>query len=495
MKLKDTIKDLEISGIFGNENIEIKGITTNSNEVKSEFMFIAIKGQKTDGHNYINSAIKNGASAIVLEKHYPIDSDSAAIVELKNSRVAAPFIASNFFQNPSRNMKLVGITGTNGKTTISYLLEAIWKEEGLKTGIIGTVANRYSDKVFEANLTTPDPVNLMQMLFDMKNSGVTHTAIEVSSHALDLNRVDSCEFDAAVFTNLTQDHLDYHNSFDNYFKAKKRLFTEVLKKSSKKLKFSIINIDDPYGLKLYKETCGEKISYSLKNKKSDIYAKEYQFSNKGISAKIKTPRGRLILNSKLLGEHNLYNLMAAAGTALQIDSSIESIEKALNSISHIPGRLEVIDNKLKINVLVDYAHTPDALQNVLSSLRPICKGRLITVVGCGGDRDKKKRPLMGKIANDNSDYLIITSDNPRTEDPELIIEDILMGISQTNNPNFKTIIDREKAISYSINIATSGDTVLIAGKGHENYQIVGVNKFHFDDREIAEKYLRKRELQ
>ncbi|MGH7884186.1 MAG: Mur ligase family protein, partial [Thermodesulfobacteriota bacterium] len=270
---------------------------------------------------------------------------------------------------------------------------------------------------------------------------------------------------------------------------------EVLENSSKKMKFSIINIDDPYGLKLYEEISGEKISYSLKNKKSDIYSEKYKFSDKGITAEIKTPRGRLILRSKLLGEHNLYNLMAAAGTALQIGSSIESIEKALNSISHIPGRLEVIENKQNINVLVDYAHTPDALQNVLSSLRPICKGRLITVVGCGGDRDKKKRPLMGKIAEDNSDYLIITSDNPRTENPELIIEDILRGINKTNNSNFKTIIDREEAISHSINIAKTGDTVLIAGKGHENYQIVGVNKFHFDDREVAKKYLRKKELQ
>lgn len=494
MKLRDILSGLKINKLVGSDEIEIKGITTSSNEVNKGFMFIAIKGNKADGHNFINAALESGASSIVLEKMKLRQSNSSTIVEVKDTRGALPVIASNFYENPSSKMKLVGITGTNGKTTISYLLEAIWKEEDLNSGVVGTIANKYMDKLFEATLTTPDPIELTRMLSDMYKSGVTNVAIEVSSHALDLKRVDGCEFDAAIFTNLTQDHLDYHGSFDNYFEAKKRLFTEVLKTSPKENKYSIINIDDPYGQKLFNSIYGIKLGYSLKNKNADIYPENFNLSDKGISTSIKTPRGRLILESKLLGEHNLYNLMAAAGTALMVGSSIESIEKALNNISHIPGRLESINNRLGINILVDYAHTPDALENVLLSLRPICKGKLITVIGCGGDRDKKKRPIMGEIAANNSDYLIITSDNPRTEDPVSIVEDIADGIKNRDMEKVKIIVDREKAISYAVNLAEADDTVIIAGKGHEDYQIIGENKFHFDDTEIAKKYLKEKEL-
>ena len=494
MRLKNILSGLKTEKTVGDENIDIIGITANSNEVKKGFMFIAIKGNKADGHHYINAAIENGAASIVLEKMNISGHTPCTIVELKDSREALPVIASNFYKSPSSKMKLVGITGTNGKTTISYLLEAIWMESDINSGVIGTVENRYMNKVFESNLTTPDPVKLTKMLSDMQKGGVENVAIEVSSHALDLKRVDGCDFDAAIFTNLTQDHLDYHGSLEDYFFAKKRLFTEVLVKSNKKEKYSIINIDDTFGQELFDEISGQKISYSIKNRESDIYPEKFELSSKGISATIKTPRGRFILKSKLVGEHNLYNLMAAAGTAILTGSTIESVEKAFNNISQIPGRLESIKNELGINVLVDYAHTPDALKNVLGSLRPITIKDIITVVGCGGDRDKKKRPIMGKIGAELSDQLIITSDNPRTENAELIIEDIVKGIDKKLTEKTKTITDREKAISYAIDKANPGDTVLIAGKGHEDYQIVGEEKFHFDDREVARKYIREKEL-
>lgn len=489
MILKKILEGINVKKIVGDEKVEIKAITTNSREVKRGSMFIAIRGFKTDGHNYISSAIENGAFSIVLEKMHRGENGSATIVELLNTRKSLPFIASNFYENPTSEMKLVGVTGTNGKTTISYMLEAVWQEENIGSGVIGTVENRYMNKGYQASLTTPDPIELSKLLSDMSKNGVRNVVMEVSSHALDLNRVDGCEFDAAIFTNLTQDHLDYHTSFENYYKAKKRLFTEVIQKSPKTEKFSIINIDDTYGLKLFDEIKGDKFSYSLKNSKADIFADECQFNDKGIKAKIKTPRGRLILESKLLGEHNLYNLMAAAGTALLTGSRIESVNTALNNISRIPGRLENVENSHGVNVLVDYAHTPDALKNVLQSLKPVCRGRLITIVGCGGDRDRKKRPLMCNVALQFSDIIILTSDNPRTEDPQSIINEMMEGKNPDTFNNLKIIVDREKAISYAVDFAKRGDTLLIAGKGHENYQILGDKKIHFDDREIAQKYL------
>lgn len=494
MKLKEILDGLDVKKITGSTELEIRNITTNSKEVEKGSMFIAIKGFRTDGHEYIESAVKSGASSVVLEKMHHGKNIPATVVELRSTRKSLPVIASNFYQNPTLGMKLAGITGTNGKTTVSYMIEAIWNRDNLNCGVIGTVENRYMGKRYKASLTTPDPVSLTRLLSEMRESGVNNVVMEVSSHALDLNRVDGCDFDVAVFTNLTQDHLDYHETLDEYYSAKKRLFSEVLLKSAKNPKCAVINIDDEYGLKLFNEITAEKINYSLLDKNSDIFAEEYSFNDSGIKAKIKTPRGRLMLESKLLGKHNLYNLMAATGTALMTGSKIETVENALNSIGRIPGRLESVDNRHGINVLVDYAHTPDALKNVLSSLKPLCRKRLITVIGCGGDRDKKKRPLMCDAALEYSDYTVLTSDNPRTENPDEIIKDMISGKNPENYKNLKIIVDREQAISYAVNFAKSGDTLLIAGKGHEDYQIIGENKIHFDDREIAEKYLGKKQI-
>ncbi|NIP30844.1 MAG: UDP-N-acetylmuramoyl-L-alanyl-D-glutamate--2,6-diaminopimelate ligase [Candidatus Dadabacteria bacterium] len=492
MKLRNLLNNVDIKKISGSENIEIKGITIDSNKVEEGYMFVAIRGKKIDGHKFASSAVKNGAVALMVEELTTEIDQIISVVEVENTRDTLPYIASNFYNNPTNYMTVVGITGTNGKTSISYMLEEIWKQEGKITGVIGTIENRYKNKVIESDLTTPDAIELNKLLFEMKSSGVTHAAMEVSSHALDLKRVDSCNFDVAVFTNLTQDHLDYHQNIDEYYEAKKRLFTEVLTKSTKSDKYSVINIDDPFGLKLYNSLKDNVINYSIRNKKATIYAENIDFKNNGISADIKSGYGNIKINSKLIGQHNLYNLMAAAGTALSLGSSIESINTALNNITHIPGRLEKISNNLGINVIVDYAHTPDALENVIKSLKAVYSGRIITVVGCGGDRDKKKRPLMGNIGHKYSDLLIVTSDNPRTENPDSIIDDIFEGIETDKNRTIR-IVDREKAIEHAINSANRNDTILIAGKGHEDYQIIGKEKRDFDDRLISKNYLKLRE--
>lgn len=491
MILHDLLKDIGEKRVTGDQNIEIKGITVDSNKVEKNFMFIAIKGTNTDGHKYIQSAISNGANAIMFEDNFSQEDNNISLVEVENTRKALPKIASNFYSNPTKRINLVGITGTNGKTTISYILEQIWKEQGVNSGIIGTIENRFKNKIYPANLTTPDPIGLNSLIHEMKDDGVTHIAMEVSSHALDLSRVDSCDFDVAIFSNLTQDHLDYHKTLDNYFNAKKKLFIEVLKDSKKENKYSIINIDDEYGKKLSEEIEGKVITYSTIDKNADIYADNVKISNDNITADVLTIFGNLKLKSNLIGKHNLYNLLAATGGALSLNCDIKTVENALNKVDYIPGRLEKITNSLGLNVFVDYAHTPDALKNVIFSIRSVYKGKLITVFGCGGDRDKKKRPLMGSIAEEFSDLVVVTSDNPRTENPELIIEDIKEGFKSKSE--LTEFVNREKAIEYAINTAKKDDTILIAGKGHEDYQILGKEKIFFDDRLIAKKYLELKE--
>lgn len=492
MRLADVLKNAEIETLTGSQNpgdTEITGITLNSQNVEPGSLFIAIRGKVADGHMYAASAVKKGAAALLAEEiPEEIRGLGIPVAKTADSKAAASIVASNFYDHPSLSMKVVGVTGTNGKTTVSHMIEAGWRAEGINTGLLGTIENRYMGRSEAASLTTPDPIAFMSALRGMKDAGVRNVTLEVSSHALDLKRVDGCHFDAAVFTNLTQDHLDYHQTLEDYFKAKERLFSEILVKSEKKELFSVINADDPFANRISVPKRGKKITFSTKKKGSTVLAENFTLDSGGIKATLATPWGKVELDSKLMGKHNLYNMMAAAGTLLSLGSSPETTGRALSELARIPGRLEKIENTSGIDVFVDYAHTPDALENVLECLKPFCAQRLIALVGCGGDRDRRKRPLMAEVGRRYSDMLIITSDNPRTEDPDRIIADMTEGIGPLD-AGVVVIVDREEAIKHAVNKAGCGDTVLIAGKGHEDYQIIGTEKIHFDDREIAKKYL------
>ncbi len=495
MKLADALKNAGIETLTGPKNpgdTEITEITLNSQNVKPGSLFIAIEGNVTDGHMYAASAVKKGAAALLLEKiSEEIEHLGVPVAKTADSRYAASIVASNFHNHPSLSMKVVGVTGTNGKTTVAHMIEAGWKTDEINTGLLGTIENRYMGTTEASSLTTPDPIDFTRMLRKMKDAGVTNVALEVSSHALDLRRVDGCHFDAAIFTNLTQDHLDYHKTLEEYFRAKERLFSEILERSAKKELFSIINVDDPLADKISVPKRSQKVTFSTKKKDSVVFAQDFILDSSGIKATLATPWGKVELDSKVMGEHNLYNMMAATGTLLCLGSSTETTGRALSKLTRIPGRLEKIENPLDIDVFVDYAHTPDALENVLKCLKPFCTEKLITIVGCGGDRDRGKRPLMATVGLRYSDMLIVTSDNPRTEDPERIIEDMTEGID-LRDPGVMVITDREEAIKHAVDMAECADTILIAGKGHEDYQIIGTEKIHFDDRKTAEKYLKAR---
>jgi UDP-N-acetylmuramoyl-L-alanyl-D-glutamate--2,6-diaminopimelate ligase len=493
MILREIIKGINIKKFDGYDGLEIAGVSIDSTRVKEGYLFVALKGEKTDGHRYIESAFRNGAKALLVENQPDKSYPGVSVIEVGDSRESLARVSANFYGHPTKELSLVGVTGTNGKTTITYLLESIWKSEHKKTGVIGTIEYRFGDNRTEAPMTTPESLELMRILREMRDSGVDYAAMEVSSHAIDRKRAVECHFDAAVFTNLTQDHLDYHGTIENYFDAKKRLFTELLRESEKKNKFSVINIDDPYGKEIAGEAPGTVITYSISDKSASVFAERRRISEEGIGALVNTPYGKLEIESRLFGEHNLSNILAAASASLCLGSSPASVESAISRFSNVPGRLERVENPRGFQILVDYAHTPDALRNVLLAARPLTKGNLILVFGCGGDRDRTKRPKMGVIGRDLSDILIVTSDNPRTESPEEIIDEIERGVLESpadGKPYFR-ISDRKEAIKKALTIAGDKDTVLIAGKGHEDYQIIGARKFPFDDRTVAREILKE----
>jgi len=491
MILRELVNGVDIKNFKGDFDLEISGVSFDSNKVKEGFLFVALTGENTDGHKYLESAVRNGAKALIVEKAPDKDYKDVTVIEVIDSRLSLAIVSANFFEHPTKDLTLIGITGTNGKTTITYLLESIWNEEGKNSGIIGTIDYRYGKNKLQSSMTTPESLDLMGMFRKMKDSGVDTVAMEVSSHAIDKERVRECHFDVGVFTNLTQDHLDYHGSMGNYLEVKKRLFTEFLAESDKKNKFSIINIDDPFGAQIVNDAPDNVATYSINNKTAIIHAVSSKITGDGIEAIINTPEGSLEVKSALFGEHNLSNILAAVATTISLGSPTRAIEKGISNISFVPGRLEGIPNKCGVKVLVDYAHTPDALKNVLQAVRPLTKGNLILVFGCGGDRDNAKRPLMGMIGKELSDILIVTSDNPRTEDPEIIIDQIEEGVLRAGEDNkpYHRITDRTAAIKQAIRTAKKNDTVLIAGKGHEDYQIMGTTKYPFDDREIARESL------
>ena len=506
MKLSKLLEGVEIRKITGETLKEIEGIAYHSNQVEKGFLFVAIRGMEMDGHQFIREAIQRGAEAVLLEEEREIPNRTMILVP--NSRKALAKISSNFYGNPSSQVRLIGITGTNGKTTATYLLESIFKKAGYAVGVIGTINYRFGQKTTPAFNTTPESLDLQRILWEMVKEGISHVIMEVSSHGLDLDRVFGCQFDGAVFTNFTAEHLDYHKSLSHYFESKKKLFSESLMKSHKTRRFAVTNRDDPRGEEIVEGINLPVIRYGL-GSSCDISADQVTSTFEGLSCQIKTPKGEFSIHSKLIGEFNVYNILAAVATGIAMDIPLETVKNGVESLEGVSGRFEKIGNRRGIHVIVDYAHTHDALERVLLGLKHILRsshqgnGKMITVFGCGGDRDRMKRPLMGKVAGSYSDLSILTSDNPRTEDPLAIMNEVEMGLkslsllewhrdkieSWRSEKGYLKVPDRREAIQMAIRLAKPSDTVLIAGKGHEDYQIIRKQRFPFDDHIEAKKAL------
>ncbi len=493
MKLKDLLKDLEVKEIRGDLGVDINGIAYDSKAVKTGYLFIAIRGTMTDGHHFIDDAVKKGAACVISEEDQPI---SAPHIVVQDSRYALAIVSKNFFGSPAQKINTIGVTGTNGKTTITYLLESIFISAGVKPGVIGTINYRFAGQTQKAPITTPQSLDLQAILATMREQGVSHAVIEASSHGIDQHRLTGIDFDGCIFTNISQDHLDYHKTMEDYASAKSRLFHQLLPFSQKENRFVVINIDDPVGQKIieglnqHRETI--KIwAYGVDNQKdTQIHPIHMHLDLEGIKMEVRTPGKRINIESKLIGKHNAYNILASVGTSVALDVPIEKIKEGVEKVKVVPGRMERVENDLDLIIFVDYAHTADALEKVLNSIKPFSAGRVITVFGCGGDRDQEKRPLMARAAWKNSDLVIVTSDNPRTENPDSIISDIEKGFPQ--DADYIVITDRREAIARAVGEVMPGDLLIIAGKGHEDYQIIGTKRVHFDDREVIREALNDR---
>jgi UDP-N-acetylmuramoyl-L-alanyl-D-glutamate--2,6-diaminopimelate ligase len=479
MKLSRLLDGMTVDRISGDTDMEIKGITKDSRAVKEGYMFFSTRGSVS----FIADALRNGARAVVSEEEPGIPVDCLVLTSDVDGLLGN--VASRFYGMPSKDLFIAGITGTNGKTTTTYLIESIAAAAERKAGVIGTISYRYADKTISAPNTTPGAVEMHSLLHDMRLAGTEFVAMEVSSHALDQKRVEGIEFDMGIFTNLTHDHLDYHETFEKYAEAKKLLFFHYLKKSSKGMRWAILNKDDPAVLEFVPDMPVETLYYSTVSE-ADAYFLSGRESIDGLSLDISVMGERMLLTSPLVGRFNASNILAACLFGYGAGLPVDAVKTGVESLSGVPGRLERVVNGKGISVFVDYAHTPDALEKVLELLGRLKKGRLIVIFGCGGDRDKTKRPMMGKIASSLADYSIVTSDNPRKEKPGMIINDITAGF---DGGSFMAIEDRKAAIYEGIRMARENDVVLIAGKGHEDYQIIGDQRFHFSDRETAEGFL------
>jgi UDP-N-acetylmuramoyl-L-alanyl-D-glutamate--2,6-diaminopimelate ligase len=491
MRLSEILSLLPFSEQFSETyDIEINEIKMDSREITKGDLFVCIRGFTVDGHDYVKEAVSNGAAVIVAEKN--ITASVPVIVVSDTVRFLA-MAATKYYDFPSNGVPLIGVTGTNGKTTVTYLLEKIFQFHANKTAVIGTIQMKIGETVYPVDNTTPDALFLQKTFRKMIDEGVERVIMEVSSHALDQGRVYGCDYNIAIFTNLTQDHLDYHDSMDDYLRAKSLLFAQLGNKYRlTDRKYAIINHDDPACRKLKRATSQAVVTYGIDNE-SSIMAKSISLSPTGTHFLLCTPKGDVEIRSKLIGKFNVSNMLAASSAALVSGVPLDTIKRALESIKGVNGRFELVQHKHPFSVIVDYAHTPDSLENVLKTICEFAKQNVYVVVGCGGDRDRTKRPLMAKMAIKYTDCAIFTSDNPRTEDPNDIISDMISGLPDTSE-NYKVIVDRKKAIFYAIQQAKKDDIILIAGKGHETYQQIGHTKLHFDDREIAKEALLAKEI-
>jgi UDP-N-acetylmuramoyl-L-alanyl-D-glutamate--2,6-diaminopimelate ligase len=471
-------------------DLECSGVTHDSRQVQRGFVFVALRGLKSDGTDFAPGAIEAGAVAVVAEKGAPTPSGVPWIV-VKDARVALAVLAAEFFGHPSRDMRVVGITGTNGKTTTSYLVSAIFEAAGVRCGLMGTVTYRIGDHEFAATRTTPEAPDVQAMMRRMAAAGCGACVMEVSSHALALHRVDGIEFAAGVYTNLTRDHLDFHGDMESYFVAKRRLF-EMLPADAP----GVANLDDPRGQAMA-DAAKRPVTYAI-NRPADVTPGPLSFSLQGLSFDVRTPRGVVRASATLVGKPNVYNILAAVATTTALGVASSAIEDGLRQLPGVPGRFEVASTADDdITVIVDYAHTDDALRNLLETARPLAERRLITVFGAGGDRDRTKRPLMGMVAARLSDVVVITSDNPRSEDPARIIEEVNLGAEpemRQSGAEVVSVVDRREAIAHAVEHAAPGDVVLIAGKGHEKYQEIGGRVLPFDDVAVAREALEARRV-
>ncbi len=486
MQLDKLLKNIDYVILKGNSNLDITSVEYDSRKIVEKSLFVAIKGYETDGHLYIRDAIEKGAVAIVVTDESDIlEIENITIIKVKNTRKALGKISSNYFGNPGKKIKVIGITGTNGKTSITYFLKSIFNEAGYKVGIIGTIENQIDNVVYPSSVTTPESRDIQELLFNMVEKGCEYCLMETSSHALYLDRVDSVPFKTAIFTNLTQDHLDFHKDLTDYLNAKKILFTYIQPDG-----YTILNADDISSDEISKIAGGKILTYSLNNI-SNYRANNIKMDIHGTNYNLIYDNLNINIQLKMIGEFSIYNSLAAIAAAHELNISFKNIKDGIKKVS-VNGRFQLIDSKKNFAVVVDYAHTPDGLYNVISTAKKITKGKVICVFGCGGDRDNKKRAIMGKVAGELSDYCIITSDNPRTEDPEKIIDMVEIGVKKINASYIK-ITNRKEAIEYSINIAKKDDIIIIAGKGHEDYQIIGKTKYPFSDYKIAKKLLDDKE--
>ena len=471
---------------------EVSQIFFDSRLVEKGSVFVAIRGEKIDGHVHLMQACEKGAIGLVVEDSQNVPKDFlGAVAIVKDSRKALNEIAAHFYSSPSEKLFVVGITGTNGKTTTTNMVEKVLNEYGWPTGVIGTIDHHFLDKIWSTELTTPDPIAFQRRLSEFVALGAQAVCLEVSSHALVQSRVDEVQFDVAVFTNLTRDHLDYHQNMENYFLAKLKLFNELLVRSKKESTYAVINTDDEYGVRLMGLTSGKAISYGKRDAQLTFEILDMDYS--GTRFELHSNFGSCIFELKMTGLHNVYNACAAIAVGLSAGATLETCARGLCKLESVNGRLQAIPNPNGLHIFVDYAHTDDALKNSLSHLHQIRmqkapKSKLICVFGCGGDRDKGKRPMMFKAAQEFADIVVVTSDNPRTEDPLKIVSDIVG--SSKESEKLKIEVDRKLAIFKALKLAKSGDAILIAGKGHEDYQIIGTQKFEFSDLKVVREYFK-----
>lgn len=478
MLLQDVLYKVAIRSVAGSTSVEVKDISIDSREVKPGTVFIAIRGGAADGHQFIEKAIEKGAVAIICEEIPETRKESLVYVQVENGAAAAGWIAHHFFNRPSEKLKLVGVTGTNGKTTIATLLYKLFTRLGYTCGLISTVENQIGNKVIAATHTTPDPVSLNRLLDEMVKAGCTHAFMETSSHAIHQHRISGLHYSGGIFSNITHDHLDYHGSFNEYIRVKKAFFDSLPNDA-----FAISNADDKRGTVMLQNTSAKKVYYSLKTV-ADFKGKILDNSLNGLMMIV----NEVEVNFRLIGEFNAYNLLAVFGAAICLGEEKQEVLTAMSVLTGAEGRFDyMVSAKERIMAIVDYAHTPDALLNVLATIKKLKKGfeQVITVVGCGGDRDKTKRPVMAQVATEHSDRVIFTSDNPRSEDPDQVIKDMEQGLAVADKKKVISIADRKEAIKTAISLAKPEDIILIAGKGHEKYQEIKGVKKHFDDKEVV----------
>ncbi|WP_238918063.1 UDP-N-acetylmuramoyl-L-alanyl-D-glutamate--2,6-diaminopimelate ligase [Clostridium sp. YIM B02555] len=488
MKLYKLLQDIKYEVINGGVDIDISNISYDSRKIKENSIFVCINGVNVNGHDYIKEAIKKGALAIIIEEEIQVKNENIAVIKVDNSKVALASMANVFYNEPSKEINLVGVTGTNGKTTVIHYIKDILEAYNKRTAVIGTLGYEFENKeanIQKINPTTPEALELQGLFREFIDKGAENVIMEVTSSALAKYRVENCDFNVGVFTNLSQDHLDEHGTMENYKNEKMKLF--------RKCSIGVINLDDKIAEEIIEKATCKILTYGI-NKEADIKATDIRYKNDCVIFKIKFKEMNWSwwsgkdLKVNIPGKVTVYNALAAIGACLGLGMDISDVVSALSNLKYVPGRLEMVTNSLNKNIIVDYAHTPDALERLLMMARETTDGRLVTVFGCGGDRDKSKRKIMGMAAGILSDYCIITSDNPRTEDPEKIIEDVEEGMEKINS-SYEKIADRRKAIEKGLKLLKEEDLLIIAGKGHENYQIIGNEKIHFDDREIVKEIL------